>query len=142
MALFSAHANDNGYESVFAEQLNALVRSGDVVIAISASGNSPNILRGVEAASALDATTIGWSGYQGGKLAQLVDLHVLVPNNCIEQIEDIHLMLGHIVTTALRQSMQRAALNSELELASPLETQPAVPLTTVLPMTHILPVRH
>ena len=106
MAWFSAHANDNGYENVFAEQLCNFVRERDVVIAISASGNSANVLNAVEKARLLGAFTIGWSGYAGGKLAQMVDISVIVPNHCIEQIEDIHLMLGHIVTTELRQLMR------------------------------------
>jgi D-sedoheptulose 7-phosphate isomerase len=106
MALFSAHANDDGYENVFAEQLANWAHGGDVVLAISASGNSPNVLHGVEFARARSLTTIGWSGYYGGKLSQLVDIAVVVPNHDIQQIEDVHLMLGHMVTTRLRQAMQ------------------------------------
>jgi D-sedoheptulose 7-phosphate isomerase len=106
MAHFSAHANDNGYDQVFAEQLSNYVNAGDVVIAISASGNSPNVLRAVELAQAFGALTIGWSGYQGGRLAQIVDMPLVVPNNTIEQIEDIHLMLEHMVTMALRHMIR------------------------------------
>lgn len=106
MAFFSALANDNGYESVFAEQLLNLVRPGDVVVAISASGNSPNILKAVETAKEHNAYTIGWSGYEGGKLSKLADLSIVVHNNCIEQIEDIHLMLEHMVVQALRRTIQ------------------------------------
>lgn len=102
MALFSAHANDNSYENVFAEQLANFTRQDDVVIAISASGNSPNVLNGIARAKSLGATTIGWSGYDGGKLASLVDIPVVVPNHCIEQIEDVHLILEHMVTLAMR----------------------------------------
>lgn len=108
MALFSAHANDNGYENVFAEQLSNFLYAGDVVIAISASGNSPNVLRAVERAGSLGATTVGLSGYQGGQLAQMVDVPVVIRNDNIEQIEDIHLMLEHMVTMGLRQSMLEA----------------------------------
>ncbi len=103
MAVFSAIGNDLGYENVFAEQLANLIRPGDIVIAISASGNSPNVLKAVKLAKAHNARTIGWSGYEGGKLASLVDIPVVVPNFCIEQIEDIHMMLGHMVTMAVRQ---------------------------------------
>jgi D-sedoheptulose 7-phosphate isomerase len=106
MALFSAHANDDGYENVFSEQLGSFMNKGDIVIAISASGNSPNVLKGVQTALTLGASTIGWSGYAGGKLAQLVDIPVVVPNHCIEQIEDVHLILEHVVTSALRQLMR------------------------------------
>lgn len=109
MAHFSAYANDNGYDQVFAEQLTNYVNEGDVVIAISASGNSPNVLRAIERAQEYGALTIGWSGYQGGKLAQLVDLSLVIPSNSIEQIEDIHLMFVHMVTVAMRKAMQEEA---------------------------------
>lgn len=112
MALFSAHANDNSYENVFAEQLDNFASVGDVAIAISASGNSPNVLNGVARARMLGAVTIGWCGNDGGKLAGMVDIPVVVPNYCTEQIEDVHLILEHIVTVALRDSMtSRASIN-------------------------------
>jgi D-sedoheptulose 7-phosphate isomerase len=104
MAFFSACANDYGYESVFAEQLANLVQQGDIVIAISASGNSPNILKAVQFAQNCAAFTIGWSGHKGGKLARLADLALVVENECTEQIEDIHMILAHMVTVALRQA--------------------------------------
>jgi D-sedoheptulose 7-phosphate isomerase len=107
MPTFSALANDLGYENVFLEQLANFVRRDDVVIAISASGNSPNILRAVEFARACGALTIGWSGFNGGKLAQLVDVAVVIRNNCMEQIEDIHLMLEHMTIVALRALLQK-----------------------------------
>jgi D-sedoheptulose 7-phosphate isomerase len=75
-------------------------------VAISASGNSPNVLKAIELAKQHGAITIGWSGYEGGKLAQLVDLSIVVRNHCIEQIEDIHLMLEHMVVQALRRLVQ------------------------------------
>jgi D-sedoheptulose 7-phosphate isomerase len=106
MALFSAYANDNRYENVFVEQLGNFIGPGDVVLAISASGNSPNVLNGIEMAHARGAITIGWSGYHGGKLAQMVDIAIVVPNHDIQQIEDIHLMLGHMVTVSLQQAMR------------------------------------
>jgi D-sedoheptulose 7-phosphate isomerase len=103
MALFSATANDLGYQNVFAEQLVNFIEPNDIVIAISASGNSPNVLEAVALARRSHAYTVGWSGYEGGKLAQLVDLPVVVRSHCIEQIEDIHLVLAHLLTVAVRQ---------------------------------------
>lgn len=108
MAFFSACANDYGYESVFAEQLANLLQPNDIVIAISASGNSRNILKAIEFAQRCNAFTIGWSGYEGGQLARLADLAIVVPNDCIEQIEDTHLILAHMVTVALRQAVNAA----------------------------------
>ncbi|MGC8878584.1 MAG: SIS domain-containing protein [Anaerolineae bacterium] len=105
-ALFSAYANDLGYEWVFAEQLANLLQPGDVVIAISGSGSSANILRALELARQRQAVTIGFTGFGGGKMKELVDLCVIVPSTCMEQIEDVHLMLEHLVCSCLRQSTQ------------------------------------
>jgi D-sedoheptulose 7-phosphate isomerase len=105
MALVSAHSNDNGYENVFSEQLKNFLNRGDVVIAISASGNSANVLNAIRFANSVGAITVGWSGYQGGQLAKIAQVSLVVPNNCIEQIEDIHLMLEHMVTVAVRDAM-------------------------------------
>ena len=110
MAFFSACANDYGYETVFAEQLANFLQPDDVVLAISASGNSANVLKAVQLARSCGAFTIGWSGYQGGKLAKLVDLSLVIPSDSIEQIEDIHLMLAHMVTVALRKTAQNGFL--------------------------------
>jgi len=124
MPFFSACANDYGYESVFAEQLANFIQPQDIVIAISASGNSPNILRAVNLARTQAAFTIGWSGYQGGKLAQVVDLAIVVKNDCIEQIEDVHLILAHMVTIALRQ----AALPANTGMRAVLPAENGVPV--------------
>jgi D-sedoheptulose 7-phosphate isomerase len=106
MALFSAYANDHGYADVFSEQLASLARPGDVAIAISTSGNSPNVLKAVELARATGIITIGWTGYHGGQLCDMADISVVVPNHCVEQIEDVHMMLEHMVTTFLRRAIQ------------------------------------
>ncbi|MFN3331507.1 MAG: SIS domain-containing protein [Caldilinea sp.] len=108
MALFSALGNDTAYDQVFREQVLTYVDSGDVVIAISASGNSPNVLNAVTTARDLGATTIGFSGYYGGKLAGMVDIPVVVPNHSIEQIEDMHMILEHMVTASVRQAVHQA----------------------------------
>ncbi|MEM7330678.1 MAG: SIS domain-containing protein [Chloroflexota bacterium] len=106
MAILSAYANDDGYENVFAYQLANLVQAGDVVIGISTSGNSPNVLKAMDVANAANAKTIGLTGYNGGKLSALVDVEVHVPSDCIEQVEDIHLILEHLITTVLREKGQ------------------------------------
>ena len=104
MPVFSALGNDEGYENVFAGQLASYAGPGDVVIAISASGNSPNVLKAVELANQIGARTVGLTGYDGGKLGQMVDLHVNVPSDNIEQVEDIHLVLEHMITSILRSA--------------------------------------
>lgn len=103
MAIFSALANDEGYQSVFVQQLENLLQPGDIVLAISASGNSPNVLRAVEFANSAGARTIGFTGFDGGKLGPMVEINLHVPSHNIEQVEDIHLMLEHIMTRALRE---------------------------------------
>jgi len=100
--LISAWANDSAYENIFAEQLENFIEAGDIAIAISGSGNSQNILNGVEVAKRKGATTIGITGFEGGKLKALVDVAVVVPSNSMEQIEDIHLLIEHVITTCLR----------------------------------------
>ncbi len=103
MAILSAYGNDDGYDNVFRLQLANLMNPGDVVVAISTSGNSPNVLRAVELANEDGATVIGMTGFGAGKLGPMVDIHLHVPSDCIEQVEDIHLMLEHLITKALRE---------------------------------------
>jgi D-sedoheptulose 7-phosphate isomerase len=102
MPTFSAYANDEGYEVVFAEQLKTLGEAGDIVIAISGSGNSPNILAGVKTASEMGMMTVGLTGMGGGKLKDLVDLVLVVESQNIAQVEDAHMIIDHILTTVLR----------------------------------------
>lgn len=105
MAIFSAYANDEGYESVFAQQLANLVMPEDIVIGISASGNSKNVLNAMELAKSQNATTIGFTGFDGGRLASMVDINIHVNSNIIEHVEDIHLILEHMIVKALREQV-------------------------------------
>ena len=102
-AIFSAYANDEGYENAFASYLANFLRPQDVVIGISTSGNSPNVLRAIELGNQFGAQTISFTGFDGGKLRPLSELNVHVPSTWIEQVEDVHLMLGHIMCTTLRE---------------------------------------
>jgi len=105
--LMTAWSNDVAYEDIFAEQLNGLMGRGDVVVAISGSGNSPNVLRAVELARRMGGITIGFSGFSGGQLSEMVDVPVVVPSESMEQIEDVHLVLCHLTCTVLRERLQR-----------------------------------
>lgn len=105
MAIFSAYANDEGYESVFAQQLANLIMPEDIVIGISASGNSKNVLNAMELAKSQNATTIGFTGFDGGHLASLVDINIHVNSTIIEHVEDIHLILEHMIVKALREQV-------------------------------------
>jgi D-sedoheptulose 7-phosphate isomerase len=95
----TALGNDYGYEHIFRMQLENLLQPGDVVVAISASGNSPNILLAIEYANERGATTVGLTGFDGGKLAALVDVNVHAPTGPGEYgpAEDIHMVIDHLV---------------------------------------------
>lgn len=99
--LICAWANDNGYDCIFAEQLDSFLEPGDVVIAISGSGNSPNVIKAVEKANEMGAITIGWSGYSGGKLAKIVQKSIVVNSDNMQRIEDVHLILGHLIFSCM-----------------------------------------
>jgi D-sedoheptulose 7-phosphate isomerase len=102
MALFSALANDEGYDNVFMQQLASHIQPGDVVIGISTSGNSPNVVKAIQLANTIPAKTIGFTGYESGKLGGMVDIDLHVPSHLIEHIEDIHLVLEHLICKELR----------------------------------------
>ena len=97
IAAITCIANDYGFEELFARQVQAHGQRGDVAIAISTSGNSPNVLKGVEAAKALGLTTIAWTGGTGGKLAGMVDYAFVVPSTLTARIQESHITLGHVL---------------------------------------------
>jgi D-sedoheptulose 7-phosphate isomerase len=109
MSTFSAYANDRGYEQAFAGQLAVLMQPGAVVIGISGSGNSANVLNAVRFARENGATTIGFVGFDGGVLKGLVDFCLHVENHCMQQVEDIHLVLGHAIMNGLRRITDQSA---------------------------------
>ena len=98
----TAYANDEGYDRVFAEPAVSLMKPGDILIAISASGNSPNVLEAVKAAKSAGATTLGLAGFDGGHLKSIVDQSLVIPTDCIEIVEDFHMIVDHILVTCLR----------------------------------------
>ena len=100
----TAIANDYSYEEVFVRQVKGLVKQGDVVIGISTSGNSPNVLRGIEEAKRLGATTIALTG-QGGRLKELADSVISVPSVDTPRIQEAHITAGHIICYLLEQAL-------------------------------------
>src|SRR3954471_17036274 len=92
LATLTAYSNDVSYECVFAEQLKNFAQPGDVVMAISGSGNSPNVLRAIEYANSVGCRTIGLTGRDGGKLAPMVQLNIHAPNPHMGRIEDVHMI--------------------------------------------------
>jgi len=101
--LITAWSNDTHYEHIFEEQLANMIEPGDVVIGISASGNSQNVINAVKLAKKVGASTIGLLGARGGKLKQMVDAYVLAPGQNIEQEEDAHMILAHVITRHMRE---------------------------------------
>ena len=95
----TAYGNDNGYENVFSEQLKNLMDKEDILFAISASGNSPNIIKAVEYAKEKEGVVIGLSGFNGGKLKDLADVNINVASDNYEPIEDMHLIITHIIVS-------------------------------------------
>jgi len=102
--LMLAWANDSSYEDVFVEQLRNHLEPNDVVICISGSGNSVNILKAAEYANSKGAATIGLTGFDGGKLSKIARVSYIVPCQCMQQVEDIHLLIEHMLSLILRDS--------------------------------------
>ena len=107
MSMFSALANDEGYENVFSQQLANHIQPGDVVIGISTSGNSSNVVKAIELANSVEAKTIGFTGFSSGKLGSMVDINLHVASDIIEHVEDIHLVLEHLITKTLREKARQ-----------------------------------
>ena len=100
--LLTAWANDACYADVFAEQLRSFLRKDDVVLAFSASGNSPNVLNALALAQEIGAFTMGLTGFQGGKMKALCQRCVVIPSENMQVIEDLHLSVAHSIFTSLR----------------------------------------
>ncbi len=107
-AAITAIANDDGYAEIFVQQLRTLLAPGDVVVAISASGNSENLRRAVEYANGRGATTVGLTGFDGGRLAEIVSLRVHIPTNPGEYgpAEDGHMILDHLIGAYLARRVR------------------------------------
>ena len=102
-AVITAIANDDGYEKIFSQQLQVLLKKQDVVVAISASGNSPNLLDAIDTAKKMNTITVGISAFDGGKMKEMVDVSLHVPTEKGEYgpAEDAHMVLDHLVSNYL-----------------------------------------
>jgi D-sedoheptulose 7-phosphate isomerase len=108
VSLMTAWANDTDYNHIFSEPLKNLAQPGDLLIAISASGNSPNIIAAVEAAKQLGVKVVGLAGFSGGKLAKLADVAFVVPSEDYGPVEDVHMILDHMLTAYLYEKLKGA----------------------------------
>jgi len=105
IAAITCIANDYGYDELFARQVRAHGQKGDIAIAISTSGNSANVLKGVEAARTIGMTTIAWTGGSGGKLAAMVDHPFVVPSKVTARIQETHITLGHVLCELIEEQL-------------------------------------
>jgi D-sedoheptulose 7-phosphate isomerase len=104
-SILTAIGNDYGYDYTFARQVEALGRAGDVLVAISTSGNSPNIVRAAEAARALGMTVLGFTGCGGGRLAPLSDICFRMPSDETPRIQEGHEVVGHLLCALIEAGM-------------------------------------
>ena len=102
-AILTALANDYGFEVVFSRQVEALVRSGDLVVSISTSGNSPNIMKALEKANQQGAVTVGLTGRSGGRMKKLCDICIRIPSDVTARIQEAHLLIEHLVCQRIEE---------------------------------------
>lgn len=102
LGLLTALGNDVSYDDIFVYPLEAMARRGDLAVAISCSGNSPNVVRAVEWATENELLTVAITGFAGGKIGAIVDIHINVPNENYGIIEDLQLSVGHIAAQYLK----------------------------------------
>lgn len=105
MASVTAIGNDYAFEQIFSRQLEGLGQPGDVAVGLSTSGNSPNVLRGLEQARTMKLTTVGLAGGTGGKMAALCDACLIVPSTVTARIQEIHLAVGHILCALVEDAL-------------------------------------
>jgi len=114
-SLLTAAGNDYGFETIFARQVAGLGRPGDVLLAISTSGNSPNVVRAVEEAHRRGLHTLGLLGKNGGKLKELVHIALVVPSSSTQRIQEVHITVGHILCGALERRILSTPLTTSQE---------------------------
>jgi len=115
LSVLTAWANDSGYEDVFSEQLRTFIQPQDVAFAISASGNSKNVLNALRVAREARAKTVGISGFEGGQMKPLCDICVVVPSSNMQIIEDLHLAMSHSIFRIVHSRMSRRALTASYQ---------------------------
>ena len=101
----TAVANDYSYDMIYARMLQASAKKGDVLVGISTSGNSANILKAIDVAKEIGVKTIGMTGEKGGKMAECCDILLNVPSNCTPRIQESHIMIGHIICEIIEATM-------------------------------------
>ncbi len=95
-SILTAVGNDYGFETIFSRQVEALAKAGDVVVGLSTSGNSPNVIKALQAAKEAGAVAVGLTGRSGGKMAAICDLCIKVPADVTARVQEVHALIGHI----------------------------------------------
>lgn len=101
----TAAANDFGYDEIYARMLEACGRQGDVLIGISTSGNSPNVVKALKKANEIGLTTIGFTGIKGGEMNNVCDIMIKVPSDDTPRIQEAHILFGHIICQLIEEEM-------------------------------------
>ena len=104
-SIITSISNDYGFNKLFARQIEALGKKGDVLISLSTSGNSSNIMEGIKEAKITGLTTIGLTGRSGGKMAQLCDLCLFIPSDETPRIQEAHILIGHIICSSVENTL-------------------------------------
>jgi D-sedoheptulose 7-phosphate isomerase len=113
-SVLTAISNDYGYDMVFARQLQGLAAAGDVLVGLTTSGNSPNILRAIDVAKSKGLVTVGMTGGSGGKLRELVDFCLCVPSSAPPRIQEAHILTGHVLCEIIEDAMFGEPTNGRL----------------------------
>ena len=101
----TAVANDYGYEATYTRMVEAAGRKGDVLLGISTSGNSPNVVKAMQKAKELEMLTVGFTGKDGGKMKDICDIMICVPSVDTPRIQEAHILIGHIICQLIEQEM-------------------------------------
>jgi len=101
----TAVANDYGYEEIYSRMVEAIGKNGDILLALSTSGNSKNIIRAIEKANSLGLITIGFSGNDGGAMQNLCKYNLIIPSDNTARIQEAHILVGHIICKLIEQKM-------------------------------------
>ncbi len=101
----TAVANDYGYDETYARIIDSCAKKGDLLVAISTSGSSLNVLKAIDRANKIGLTTIGFTGIQGGKMKEICDIMIQVPSNDTARIQEVHILVGHVICQIIEEEM-------------------------------------
>jgi D-sedoheptulose 7-phosphate isomerase len=105
-SILTSVGNDYGYESIFSRQIEALSKHGDVVMGISTSGNSKNVVKALKTARTLSCQTVGLLGKDGGEIKEMTDINIIVPSDSTARIQEMHILIGHMLCEAVDCSIE------------------------------------